>query len=267
MVNSIGGNQGMLNTMLNQSVQRRPSPEEKFNNIDTDSSGGVSATELVTLTDEISSRSGQTINADDALATFDSDSDGALSQSEMDNMMTAVMEQFGPPSQSGGADPSFQQALSSYSENMGSSELSSMISQIGSMPAPPPPPPPNAAEQFSEVDGDSSGDISLEELMTLTEEMSEVSGTTLDAEELLAASDSDADGVLNEEEMNSLMSELHEKLGPPPPQNGNMGTMGDIFSSYLEDADSDTLSNLVEILGNHISSNSSSYSSGVDVQA
>ncbi len=264
MINSIGGNQGMLNTMMNQSVQRRPSPEEKFNEIDTDSSGGVSATELATLTEEISSRSGQTITTEDAFSTFDSDNDGALSQSEMDSMMTAVMEQFGPPSQSGGADPSFQQALTSYSENMGSSELSSMIGQIGAMPAPPPPP--NAAEQFSEVDEDSDGAISLEELSALTDEMSTVSGTTLDAGESLAASDADEDGVLNEEEMQSLMSELHEKLGPPP-QNGNMSTMGDIFSSYLEDADSDTLSSLVEILGNHIASNAANYSTGVDVQA
>ena len=264
MVNSIGGNQGMLNTMFNQSVQRRPSPEEKFNEIDTDSSGGISAAELVTLTEEISSRSGQTITTEDAFATFDSDEDGALSQSEMDNMMTAVMEQFGPPSQSGGADPSFQQALSRYSENMGSSDLNSMISQIGSMPAPPPPP--NAAEQFSEIDANSDGAIDTDELSVLLDEMSEVSGTTLDTDELLAASDGDSDGVLNEEEMHSLMSELHDKLGPPP-QNGNMATMGDIFSSYLEDADSDTLSSLVEILGNHISSNSSNYSTGVDVQA
>ncbi|WP_319549918.1 EF-hand domain-containing protein [Desulfogranum marinum] len=264
MINSIGGNQGMLNTMMNQSVQRRPSPEEKFNEIDTDSSGGVSATELATLTEEISSRSGQTITTEDAFSTFDSDNDGALSQSEMDSMMTAVMEQFGPPSQSGGTDPSFQQALSSYSENMGSSELSSMIGQIGAMPAPPPPP--NAAEQFSEVDDNDDGAISLKELIALTDEMSTVSGTSINADESLAASDADGDGVLNEEEMQSLMSELHEKLGPPP-QSGNMSTMGDIFSSYLEDADSDTLSSLVEILGNHIASNAANYSTGVDVQA
>lgn len=257
MINGIG-NQGMMNNMSNMSVQRGPSPEEKFNEIDADGDGSVSATELETLTSEISERSGQSITATDMLDEYDSDSSGGLSQSEMDSMAQSIMEQFGPPQGGGGGNGDFQQAMTSYSENMGSSDISGMLNSLGSKPAPP---------SFNQVDEDADGVVSESELSTLMDEMSEVSGTELDAEELLAEFDEDGDG-LDASEMDSLMADLHETLGPPPPPQGGgqMETMGDIFSSYLADADSETIAGLTEVITNYITSEDSSYA-GISTSA
>jgi len=256
MISGIG-NQGTMNNMSNMSVQRGPSPEEKFNELDADGDGSVSKAELETLTTEISERSGQSVTAADMLSEYDSDSSGGLSQSEMDSMAQAVMEQFGPSQAgSGGGNADFQQAMSSYSSNMGSSDISGMLSQLGSKPAPP---------SFNQVDEDADGAVSQSELDTLIEEMSEVSGTDLDAEELLTEFDEDEDGTLSGNEMDSLMADLHETLGPPPPPQGGgqMETMSDVFSSYLADADSDTIAGLTEVITNYFASDSSD--SGVDV--
>ena len=66
-----------------------------------------------------------------------------------------------------------------------------MISSIGSqgtmsmMSARPPAPPPDPEEKFQELDSDGDGALSLEELQTMAEEISGMTGQTVTAEDLL----------------------------------------------------------------------------------
>lgn len=226
MVSSINGYSSLISSTYSQSLEKPASPEEK------------------------SSVSGQIINADEAMISFDSDNDGSLSQSELDGIMQELMDQFGTDN-SEVANPAFQQALAGYAENSGTSQISRLISQLGSRPAAPP----DSAEKFDDLDADDNGAISTEELETMASEIYEMSGTTIDAEEYLAEYDSDEDGELSEAEMSNLMTDLQEKLGPPPNE-GEQETMADVFSSYLETEDEDTISGLVDILTDYLSAKS-----------
>lgn len=75
---------------------------------------------------------------------------------------------------------------------------------------------PDADEMFSKIDTDGDGSISESELTIMQEEMSQMSGQTVDAVSLMSDYDTDGDGLLAREEMDSLMAKLHESMGPPP---------------------------------------------------
>jgi Ca2+-binding EF-hand superfamily protein len=75
---------------------------------------------------------------------------------------------------------------------------------------------PDADEMYNKIDADGDGSISEAELTTMQEEMSQMSGQTVDAVSLMSDYDTDGDGLLAREEMDSLMAKLHESMGPPP---------------------------------------------------
>ncbi len=77
----------------------RPDPEAKFKELDSDSSGGLSKSELDVMAKEISSMTGETMDTEDALNSYDTDKDGELSKTEMDTMVQEKM------AQAGGAPP------------------------------------------------------------------------------------------------------------------------------------------------------------------
>ncbi|PIE60549.1 MAG: hypothetical protein CSA31_01345 [Desulfobulbus propionicus] len=259
---NIGGSDSILSVLYDQSLKGSPSPKKRFNETDVDNSGTVNAAELEAMTEDISALTGQTIDPETSISTYDSDSDGELSQSEIDSMMTALMEQFGPASDSSSVDAFFRQAMSSYTDNSGSANIISLIGKLGTLPVPPSQSRPEVT--IDGLDTDKDGSYSIEELEGLTNEVAEVSGTSLEADELFSTYDSDKDNLLSEEEMLSLMKDVRETLGPPLHE--QYETLADVFSAYLEDADKETLSGLVKVISQYITSTSSS-SSGVDVQA
>lgn len=57
------------------------------------------------------------------------------------------------------------------------------------------------ARLFSQVDTDSSGSVNQAELGSLLSDLSELTGTTLDAEELFTSMDTDSDGSLSSDEL------------------------------------------------------------------
>jgi Ca2+-binding EF-hand superfamily protein len=83
-----------------QTAKSRPDPTELFNNIDTDSSGGISQSELDTFVQAMSSQTGQSINTTDAVSTYDVNGDGELSQDELKSFMDA--NGIAPPPPPGG---------------------------------------------------------------------------------------------------------------------------------------------------------------------
>jgi Ca2+-binding EF-hand superfamily protein len=91
----------------------RPDSETKFKELDSDSSGGLSKSELDVMAKEIASMTGETIDTEDALNSYDTDKDGELSKAEMDTMMQEKMAQAGsPPPPPGGSSPASTAASS-----------------------------------------------------------------------------------------------------------------------------------------------------------
>ena len=83
-----------------------------------------------------------------------------------------------------------------------------MISSIGSMNTsavsgsrPPGPPPPKPEEKFKELDTNASGSLDTSELKSLAEQLSQMTGVTVSAEDLLANLDLDGSGSLEVGEM------------------------------------------------------------------
>jgi hypothetical protein len=75
----------------------RPDPREMFNRIDKDGSGGIDADELSALTEKMAERSGEAIDADKLMETYDSDGDGVLNEEETHSAMESLREEMGPP--------------------------------------------------------------------------------------------------------------------------------------------------------------------------
>lgn len=258
MVNAIGGSGNTLMSMYMERLRAKQSPEEKFSQLDTDSNGGLSKTELETVLSDITAKTGATLSVDDSIASYDADNDTMLSQSEMDTMMRDIMEQYGPPT----GEASMEQAISAYMNNSESDQLTSLLDKLSAkeMQGPPPPPPPSPEERFAELDTDDDGGLSQTELDVLIEDIAAKTGTGLDSEAAIKQYDTDGDSVLNQDEMDAMMQELHETLGPPPRMEAG-SSLQETVASYLEGADSDSVNKLIEILTSYASTLSGNTSS------
>ena len=128
MINGISSYGSYMSYQQIQAMQQQKGPAEMFNKVDTDESGGISQTELETLAENISDRTGQTIDIEDALTTYDIDGDGELSAEELQ----AFLDDSGlqPPSMKGMGMMGIQQAMSSYSLNSLGSETSTLLDYL-----------------------------------------------------------------------------------------------------------------------------------------
>lgn len=137
MINSVS--MSSTSMMGTSSMQRQPPPPDKdvFKVADSDSDGLVSSTELETLAAGIEEITGNSINVDEALSTYDADGDGGLSGEEL----------FG--------------LLSSQGFNPGGM-INSEEGDSGMMPPPPPPP-----EQASSAYQANSSDDTISQLIEL----------------------------------------------------------------------------------------------------
>lgn len=108
-------------------AMKRPDPAEMFKKVDTDSNGGISQSELDAMAEEMASRSGKTLDMSEAIATYDLDGDSLLSQDEMGTMMMALRESMGAPPQLQGSGVSFEQMAAAYQANSDDSETLSVL--------------------------------------------------------------------------------------------------------------------------------------------
>ncbi len=110
---------------------------------------------------------------------------------------------------------------------------------------------PSADEMFSKIDTDGDGSISEAELTTMQEEMSQMSGQTVDAVSYFSDYDADGDGLLARDEMDSLMAKLHETMGPPPgPPPADPGIA---IQAYLNNSESDdTVSTILDLVDQYL---------------
>ena len=140
MVNSISSSGSAMSMMRNNAMQRQPPSQGKdaFQASDVDDNGLVSKTELSTLATGIEKITGQTVNVDESISTYDANQDGGLSGEELLSMLDALG--FSPPemtsSDSDDASanrppppppPSSEQAISAYSQNSGDDLMAKLL--------------------------------------------------------------------------------------------------------------------------------------------
>lgn len=114
-----------------------------------------------------------------------------------------------------------------------------MISSIGSMNTnaissqrPPGPPPPTPEEKFQELDTDTSGSLDLEELLSMAEQLSQMTGVEISAEDLLEKLDADGSGSVEVAEMPNPQERGFR--GPPPflAEDGSVQDYTDMTDSF-----------------------------------
>lgn len=85
---------------------------------------------------------------------------------------------------------------------------------------------------FTKVDSNQDGSLDESEVASFADKMSEMTGQSSDAAEMMAMFDSDEDGAVSESEFASARPQ-----GPPPPMMGGMQEGSDPFASVDEDSD------------------------------
>ncbi len=172
--------------------------QEMFARADVDGSGSVDASELQTVLDKFSQRSGSKLgSAESQFSSMDSDGDGSLNSSELDSGLRSLL----PPPSSTLEFAARQQQGGGHGGPGGAGGR-------------PPPPPPagggesdaqqslSAADQALDANGD--GVLSMQERL---------GGQLKDLlQQVISASDSDGDGALSSSETESLRSQFSSAL-------------------------------------------------------
>ena len=137
MMSGISGIGGMMGGM-------RPDPQQMFNRVDKDGSGGIDGSELSAMAEKISERTGSEIDVDSLMEEYDGDGDGVLNQDETRAVMDSFKEEMGPPPPKPGgmnqgagvygssgteSESSVDQLLESLSESEDEEEATGIIQQ------------------------------------------------------------------------------------------------------------------------------------------
>lgn len=236
-MSSISSISSSLTGSIANTSMKRPAPADMFKKVDTDGNGGVSQSELDTMTAEMAALSGKQIDLSGVVTSYDLDGDTLLSQDEMGTMMMALKETMGPPPP-GGAGVSAEQASASYLANGGDS---SGAAGIGEKPAKP-------EEVFSSLDTNEDGVISEEELAVLFQDIATQTGQSLDTAEAIATYDEDGDGAISATEMDSMMQAMGDKLGPLPSESQATSALAKAAAAYQANAETTSETSLLDLL-------------------
>lgn len=162
-----------------------PDPEEIFDTLDANASGGLDQTEFSSLAEKIAEATGEEVDIDELFTAYDEDGDGELSTTETQSVMEDHRPQGPPPPPPDG--------------------------MMGGMPGDP-------SQFFTDMDEDDSGGVDEIEAQTLAELISNSTDESMDVQTLFATYDEDEDGILSETEVQNAM-EANRPQGPPPPPN------------------------------------------------
>jgi Ca2+-binding EF-hand superfamily protein len=192
--------------------------QARFAKVDTDGSGGVDATELQTVLDKLSEKTGTDLGkAADRLAAMDSDGNGSLSSSELDAGIKSLLPQ-----------PSSTMAFAQ--QRMGSGG-----GPGGPGGMPPPPPQGDGSGESSISTSSSSGtdplDTNGDGVVSMQERMAGEMSQVLQA--ALKAGDSDGNGALSGSEVDTLsqklgatLSQMFSAAGTTASSSGSGGSAG-----------------------------------------
>lgn len=182
-------------------------PAKMFAKVDADGSGGVDKSELQSLLDDVTQKTGvsNSTSTDELFSQIDSNSDGSLSQDELGEGMKSIMPP--PPS-----TMDFAQSRSGSGDDL-----------------------------FGKLDTDGSGAVSQEELQALLDKMASDHGTdsasATSSSDMFAKLDTDGNGSLSQPEFEAGRPQDGQALQgaggmPPPPPGGAMGSKGADSTSY-----------------------------------
>lgn len=175
----------LMNMMGNIQNTEEEESDDFFSRIDTDGDGGISQSELTTLVEDFTEKTGETIAIDDdTIATYDTDGDGQLSAEEL----KAFMDENAPP------PPEMTSAMPDMTD-FATSTLMNMVGKSDD----------DSDDSTDSVEGISSFDQEI--LKTMAGEFAETTSQFMGVEELMSAFDSDEDGSLNQDELESLLSQ------------------------------------------------------------
>jgi len=143
MINGVSNSFSYMSMTASKTIQKPPPPppdKDVFKAADSDGNGTVSATELNTLLEGISEVNGESISVEDAISSYDTDKDGALSGEELLGLMTDSGFPLPGPSGSEGdqggmfpsVQPSHEQAVASYAQNSGHDSIAQLLELLQS---------------------------------------------------------------------------------------------------------------------------------------
>jgi len=75
----------------------RPDPQQMFNRVDKDGSGGIDKDELNVMAEKIAEHTGNEIGVDSLMEEYDGNGDGTLNRGETHAAMESLREAMGPP--------------------------------------------------------------------------------------------------------------------------------------------------------------------------
>lgn len=113
-----------------QSMQGKMDPAERFKSLDTDNNGGLSKAEMDVMANKVGNITGQAINTEEAMKTYDANGDGLLGQEEMGKLMLDLQEKMGPPGgMMGGMEGgmSSQRASQAYINAAGDDQMDTLM--------------------------------------------------------------------------------------------------------------------------------------------
>lgn len=182
-------------------------PAKMFAKVDADGSGGVDKSELQSLLDDVTQKTGvsNSTSTDELFSQIDSNGDGNLSQDELGEGMKSIMPP--PPS-----TMDFAQSRSGSGDDL-----------------------------FGKLDTDDSGAVSQEELQALLDKVASDHGTdstsASSGSDMFAKLDTDGNGSLSQAEFKA--GRPQDGQGPqgaggmpPPPPGGAMGSKDTGSTSY-----------------------------------
>lgn len=183
---TIGGVSGSSNAWA---MQRGQHQAKMFNKVDTDSSGGVDATELGAFLKEASDKTGVVVEDTQALfQQMDSNSDGSLSSDELSQGLKQVLPP--PPS-----TVDFAQSRGAQGDDL-----------------------------FSKIDSNGDGALDTTEMQAFTDNME--AGTGQGVGDRFAELDTDGDGALSQAEFEAGRPEKPQGVDGPGMAQGPRGAGG-----------------------------------------
>jgi Ca2+-binding EF-hand superfamily protein len=218
-MSTINGASSSSNVWAALNTQRTQHQAKMFAKVDTDGSGSVSQTELSTMLDDVSKKTGTNLgDSKELFSKMDSNADGQLSSAELDAGMKALM-------------PSPSTMEFAQSHTLGGSNNSQ-------------------EDHFAKVDTDGDGAVSKDEFQALSDKIKADTGK--DANQDFSRLDTDGDGQLSKTEFDAGRPQPPEGqqaakgAGGPPPAGGPggpppAGGAGGAKSASSSDTTYDTL--------------------------
>ncbi|OPY09037.1 MAG: EF hand [Syntrophus sp. PtaB.Bin001] len=194
--------------------------EDLFSKTDTDSSGGISESELETLAEQLSAATDSSIDAEEVLSTYDADDDGELSGEELKSFLDATMQSATGMMGMQGSSGFFNEVDTDGSGGISEEELTALASNIAEKTGQTL----DISDAFSTYDSDGDGELSDPEMKSFMDaggikppppQSAGIGGTGSKDEESTAESitsnyDANRDGALNGSELQVYLDTMKQ---------------------------------------------------------